>query len=973
MAKKQGSSNPAGSLNPKDQKLFSEFLKQSTKGNKENTEFLSQAEKLQRQIKKNEKELLYAIEARNKAQTAYNDLSAQIAERQKNMTKEQRKQGSLVDDALDAYKKKEKFELKSLDHQIKAAKNQKKTLEAAKEQLKQLAAAAKKAEELSEKYEEMFEPFEEVDAFVKKLPGGGLISKALGLDTLGEKIKHQLVKQLTEGQMAGKGLIASLGPLLPLLIAVGLAAKAFEFDKEVTQFSKDLDVSKDAAKGLSSEADHLATSMGMAGITGKEMQASMTALRNEFGSMAIATDEGLLKNVTLLRERMGLTNEEAIGLQHTATLLGTDLDSLAAGSMKMAEGLISGKQMLQEMSKIPKGILTSFKGTTKELQKAVVQGKLFGLSLEKTAKIGEGLLDVESSLEAEMKANVLTGRSMNLNRARELALAGDVAGLQDELLHQAGSLEEFNKMGPIGQKAMAEAMGMTKDEMADMLTKAQELKDANLSTAQVDEIMKKNAKERDALMANMDDKQKGYLKKLVEQRNQEEATAKFQASMARMMEALGKVLMPVVDGLGMILGFVGDIIDYLTMGVEFLTGWMHPVDDTKEGLKEGESILGNILKISLGIGAAMLAWKAGKAALGGMKGLMGGGAGGGGGLLGGLMGGGGAESITPDSGKGSKILEGLKGFIEGISSILQTAIKAVADLGSSLVNGVFRIVNAVLDGLGSAAQRLPKIMTALGEAVVAFFTPMAALAAPPIILGIVIFTGAMIGLAYAFKLLGEGIGAAAPGIEAFFNGIGTIIEKVGQAIATVIETITDSVVRLQDIDGAKLLVTAAGIGAVGLALAAFGAGAGVGGIGAALGSLFDEDPVDKFNRFAEINAGKLITVAGAIMALGNALNNFSSAVGSMPDIENVADGLEDIATVAPALATVSTKSSAATTTTAGSGTMSEVTALLKELIAKVDQPMQINVSGKVIDEMERQSSVRRTYNTKIDGAYGANG
>ena len=54
MAKKQGSSNPAGSLNPKDQKLFSEFLKQSTKGNKENTEFLSQAEKLQRQIKKND-------------------------------------------------------------------------------------------------------------------------------------------------------------------------------------------------------------------------------------------------------------------------------------------------------------------------------------------------------------------------------------------------------------------------------------------------------------------------------------------------------------------------------------------------------------------------------------------------------------------------------------------------------------------------------------------------------------------------------------------------------------------------------------------------------------------------------------------------------------------------------------------------------------------------------------------------------
>jgi hypothetical protein len=184
-----------------------------------------------------------------------------------------------------------------------------------------------------------------------------------------------------------------------------------------------------------------------------------------------------------------------------------------------------------------------------------------------------------------------------------------------------------------------------------------------------------------------------------------------------------------------------------------------------------------------------------------------------------------------------------------------------------------------MKGLGSAAKALPGIMASLGTAVVSFFTPMAALV--PLAPGIAIFTLAVIGLGYGFKLLGEGIGAAAPAIEAFFNGIGTIIEKVGQAIALVIETITTSIIRLQDIDGARLLATAGGIAAIALSLAGFGAGGAVAGIGAALGSLFDEDPVDKFNRFASIDAAKLLVVAGAINALGNAFRNFSDVVGSI--------------------------------------------------------------------------------------------
>ena len=36
-----------------------------------------------------------------------------------------------------------------------------------------------------------------------------------------------------------------------------------------------------------------------------------------------------------------------------------------------------------------------------------------------------GTLDFENSIAKEMEAQILTGKSINLNRARELAFAGD--------------------------------------------------------------------------------------------------------------------------------------------------------------------------------------------------------------------------------------------------------------------------------------------------------------------------------------------------------------------------------------------------------------------------------------------------------------------------------------------------------------------------------------------------------------------
>lgn len=992
-----------------------------------------------------------------------------------------------------------------------AGNEQLKSVKAAQEHVETLHKAAHAAGELVEKYEEVLEPFDEIDAWMQKIPGGGLMSKALGLDGIGKKIKQQIVDKIAAGEVAGKGLVASMGPLIPLLIAAGLLMKAFEFDKELTQFSKDLDVSKGSALEASNHADHLATHLGMANITGKEMGASMVALKEEFGDIALTNDK-LVEGVTMLRERMGLTNEEALSLNSTATLLGTNLDELSASSMKMSEGLIGGKQMLKEMAKLPKSLIAGFKGTTKELQKAVIKGKLFGLTIEKAQSAGEGMLNIEESLQKEMTFNILAGKSMNLNKARQLALEGKTAELQDEILNQAGSLEDYQKMGPLQQKAMAEALNMSKEEMTEMLVKAQELKDAGLDQAKVEEVLAANGEERDKMMSSMDATQQGYLQKLIEQKNQEEASAKFQTAMNRLMEAFSKSMLPVVNVLGEILGYIGNIVDYLTKGVEYVNHFVHELSGATEPLKDGEGFMSKMLKYAVGIGAAMLAWSAGKKALSGLKSMIPG------------MGGGkateAASSATgsADQLKGAKegknkvsqLLDGIKNIIDSIKGVVQSAIQFVRDVGKDLINtvkdlfngiidlvrsvgsnvlstlqeliggigktfqsiikfvkevgtdligtvrdllnsvvelvrsvgsnvlstlqelvkgignvlseganivvnvgsklaeGAMKILNIIIQGLGKAAAQLPAIMSALGSAVVAFFTPMAALV--PLAPAIAIFTLAMIGLGYAFKLLGEGIGAAAPGIQAFFDGMGGVIEAVGNAIAKVIETITTSIIRLQDIDPLRLMGVAGGIASVGFAIAGFGAGAGAGGVMSAIGSFFDEDPVEKFNRFATIDSAKLVEVAGAIDKLGDAIAKFGAQVGKIGEVsgiidtidkvmelhdvvsenpiseavEGVASAVGDIFAKAASFVTSSApEASSVTTSTAApsaagaaaapQGSLKEVADLLKQILSATSQPVSINIGGKVIDEIGKQTTLRKTYSTKIDTAHGAFG
>jgi hypothetical protein len=88
--------------------------------------------------------------------------------------------------------------------------------------------------------------------------------------------------------------------------------------------------------------------------------------------------------------------------------------------------------------------------------------------------MASSFLDFESSISKEFEAQLLTGKDINLNKARELFLNNDLAGAAAEIAKYTGDAAGYSNMNRIQQESLAEAMGMSRDQMADML-KQQEL------------------------------------------------------------------------------------------------------------------------------------------------------------------------------------------------------------------------------------------------------------------------------------------------------------------------------------------------------------------------------------------------------------------------------------------------------------------------------------------------------------------
>lgn len=202
-----------------------------------------------------------------------------------------------------------------------------------------------------------------------------------------------------------------------------------------------------------------------------------TALTKQMGMDATTIfSKGTLTEAAELEQLMGLAGEEIGALARMAKLSGkefkdqnTEIFKSVANFNKLNKTTISGKAILQDISKMSSTMTVNFKGNTTAMVEAASAAKKFGLELAQIDKIADSLLNFESSISAELEAELLTGKEFNLERARFLSLNNDIEGLTKEIVNNEQVRVAFASGNRLQQENVAKMLGMQKDEIAKMI------------------------------------------------------------------------------------------------------------------------------------------------------------------------------------------------------------------------------------------------------------------------------------------------------------------------------------------------------------------------------------------------------------------------------------------------------------------------------------------------------------------------
>ena len=208
--------------------------------------------------------------------------------------------------------------------------------------------------------------------------------------------------------------------------------------------------------------------MSMLGLS--DTKGALQGFAESYGSIGGISDD-VVDQVGQMAHHFGIAGAEAAKLNASLSQMPGETSETSADAMEMTghlaemQGIAPGK-IMKDMAANTEAMALYGKGGAKAFGESAVELHKMGVEIGTASKMAEGLLDFENSINKQMEASVLLGRDINLDKARELALSGDLKGSTEEVLRNIGGQAEFEKMNVLQKKALAEATGMTVEELA---------------------------------------------------------------------------------------------------------------------------------------------------------------------------------------------------------------------------------------------------------------------------------------------------------------------------------------------------------------------------------------------------------------------------------------------------------------------------------------------------------------------------
>ena len=205
------------------------------------------------------------------------------------------------------------------------------------------------------------------------------------------------------------------------------------------------------------------------------------SMSQQLGSATVQSSD-FIKTFLTLTDRLGISEEATANIARFAASTGDSFSGVTSEVVGLVGGLNDANDLNLRFADILNDIGNASEATVLTVQKfpdgiakAAFQARKFGLTLSQLENTSSSLLDFQSSIESELQAELLTGRSLNLERARMAALMGDQATLAKEVADNVGTSEDFAKLNVIQQEALAKAFGMSRQELAKTLMQREAL------------------------------------------------------------------------------------------------------------------------------------------------------------------------------------------------------------------------------------------------------------------------------------------------------------------------------------------------------------------------------------------------------------------------------------------------------------------------------------------------------------------
>ena len=399
----------------------------------------------------------------------------------------------------------------------------------------------------------------------------------------------------------GASLWAALAPLLPIILpiiaALYLFKKALGVDQQVADLSREMGIANDEARDMVTNFNDLSSGTSNLNITTKGLIQAQKELASSIGMTAQYSGE-MLKDQILLTKYMGMSGDQAANFQKIAASAGMstrEMQREVAGTVQQlndATGLsIDFAGVMREISDLSGEMKARFRGNVKEMALAVAQAKALGTTLQESSDAAQNLLNMESSLQAEMKARMLTGVNINNNEIRRAQLMGDQAEVLRLQAKQLGEIGDISNKLPHEQKAIADAMGMSVDQLVKMNEQQTMLRKLN-----VDNLA--DLKESDILNSNLLDSEKEKLLLQREQQSQQEKMTAMTEKFSAVFDEIAVVLIPIISYLlNMVMAQIKFLLQPLKTIAGIFSGIGMIIDGDIQGglIKIGKSIIDLIL------------------------------------------------------------------------------------------------------------------------------------------------------------------------------------------------------------------------------------------------------------------------------------------------------------------------------------------------------------------------------------------